>query len=477
MVAPAGTRHPKLGKTVKNQMVYYTDETPGVNKRMVAGYYLFLCLIGFAILLGPTGSGIPITLVSDRARDAHELATPNMENGASCLDGGCHNDEWTYFNGTAHSGYLIEYDPDSDTITVNGARNRTYAEFNATCAECHALNWNNATYPNTHDGFGADCLTCHETSSPYYSVNESVCASCHLHSGHGGLDGYVESAHANSLTDLRGSSHAGSSCMHCMSAEGFLDQSADLDPAGDFNPITCAACHSVHSANSTNPKQIRAVNATELCSICHVGDHHPTATVYSGGAHDLTGVVECTDCHGFRQGAHGTEMNHSFSVLPEDACGQSTECHEGHEDWAIAQLEEIQSAFHDLVLELETEATALQVIVDAYNATADADHTLANYVTDEIDAAVGIAHYYDYDGSAGFHDPMETFDAVNGAFRDLLDAKAYFYENMPDPTVSPTTTGGTTGTPAPVDMLIIVGGAAGGIVVGLLLGVLVGRRR
>jgi hypothetical protein len=158
-------------------------------------------------------------------------------------------------------------------------------------------------------------------------------------------------------------------------------------------------------------------------------------------------------------------MNHTFSVLPEDACNQ-TECHAGHLDWAIEQLEEIQSAFHDLVLELETEATALETIVEAYNATAGANHTLANYVLDEIDAAVGVAHYYEYDGSAGFHDPMETFDAVNGAFRDLLDAKAFYYANLPAPVAG-----------FSADTLIIVGGAAGGIVVGLLLGVLVGRRR
>jgi hypothetical protein len=162
-------------------------------------------------------------------------------------------------------------------------------------------------------------------------------------------------------------------------------------------------------------------------------------------------------------------MNHSFYVDLDDACGQSDDCHNGTVEWAINQLEEIQDAFHDLVEELETEATAFTAIVEAYNLTADADYALVDLVLDEVDAAVGVAHYYDYDGSAGFHDPMETFTAVNDAFRDLLDAKAYFYENMPEPTVTPP--------PGGFDTLIVVGGAAGGIVVGLLLGVLVGRRR
>ena len=443
-------------------MVYYTDEPPGVNKRMVAGYYLFLVLIGFAILLGPTGSGIPITLLDDRVREAHETASPDL--GASCLDGTCHSTEFDYFNMTAHSGYLVVLNETDMTVTVNGARQRTYAEFNATCAECHALNWNNATYPNTHDGFGSDCFTCHNGSTPYYNVDGENCATCHIHDGHGGLDGWGESAHANSLTDLRTSSHAGASCMHCMSAEGFIDQVSDFDPTGDFSPITCPACHSVHSELSSNPKQIRADNATELCGLCHIGDHHPSYTVWRGGPHDLAGV-QCTDCHGFRAGGHGPEMNHTFTVSYEDACGQE-ECHEGHEEWAVNQLEEINDAFHELVLELETEATAFGDIVEAYNATAGANHTLANYVLDEISTAVGVAHYYDYDGSAGFHDPMETFDAVNGAFRDLLDAKAFYFANLPAPAAG-----------FSADTLIIVGGAAGGIVVGLLLGVLVGRRR
>ncbi|MFW9891811.1 MAG: multiheme c-type cytochrome [Candidatus Thorarchaeota archaeon] len=451
-------------------MVYYTDETPGVNKRLVAGYYLFLCLIGFAILLGPTGSGIPITIFSDRVREAHELADPSYGNG--CLDGTCHNEEWTYWNQTTHSGYLIEYDPDSDTITVNGHRNRTMTEFNASCAQCHAIGWtperNVTDWPNTHDGFGTNCFTCHDATSPYYSVNGSNCASCHIHEGHGGLDGWTESAHANSLTDLRGSSHAGSECMHCMSVEGFLDQDADLDPAGPYNPLTCPACHSVHSADIANPAMIRAVNATELCGLCHTGSRHGTYDVWKGGPHDLTGIVECTSCHGFREGDHGPEMNHTFSVLPEDACNQ-TACHEGQLDWALTQMEEIQSSFDALVTDFTTEADAFETIVMEYNATADADYELVDYVLGIVDDASTTVGYYGYDGSSGFHDPMETFDALNGAFRDLLDAKAYFYENMPEPT-TPTPVGG-------FDTLIVVGGAAGGIVVGLLLGVLVGRRR
>ncbi|MFW9974668.1 MAG: multiheme c-type cytochrome, partial [Candidatus Thorarchaeota archaeon] len=273
-------------------MVYYTEETSRVNKRLVAGYYLFLCLIGFAIHLGPTGSGIPITIISDRVREAHELANPTE--GSGCLDGTCHSQQFNYWNQTVHSGYLIYLNETSGNVTINGRRERTYTEWNATCAPCHAINWDNSTGTPTHEGFGTNCYTCHDETSPYYSVNGTVCQTCHV--GHSGdfVDNWINSAHANSLTDLRGSSHAGSDCMHCMSAEGFLDQDAELDPSDpDYNPITCPACHSVHSADIVNPAQIRAVNATELCGLCHVGSRHSSYTVWQGGAHDLTGIVEC----------------------------------------------------------------------------------------------------------------------------------------------------------------------------------------
>jgi hypothetical protein len=156
-------------------------------------------------------------------------------------------------------------------------------------------------------------------------------------------------------------------------------------------------------------------------------------------------------------------MNHTFAVIP-DSCNQ-TGCHDSQE-WAIGQLEEIQSAYDDLVADFEAEATAFETIVLAYNATAGADYDLVTEVMEIVDAASTTVGYYGYDGSSGFHDPTETFDALNSAFRDLLDAKAYYYENLPAPAAGFT-----------ADTLIIVAGAAGGIVVGLLLGVLVGRRR
>jgi hypothetical protein len=462
-------------------MVYYTEETPGVNKRMVAGYYLFLCLIGFAILLGPTGSGIPITLISDRVREAHELATPNfgdLTDPESCI-GTCHQHdaEVSYWNETSHATVVTS---NSTHVFIGTHATRTWAEFNATCAQCHATNWDNSTYPNTHDGIGVQCGSCHDLTSPYYSVNGSNCASCHSISTdpHYFVDDWSNSAHANSLTDLRGSSHAGSSCMHCMSGDGFMayngffgDPDAVLDPAGDYSPITCPACHAVHSPEVENPAQIWADNSTELCGLCHSGSRYPMYDVFNDGPHALTGIVECVSCHGWQQGAHGAVTNHTFYIVNATAtCGQGPQCHEGQEAWALNQLEEIQSSFDALVSDFETEATAFETTVMAYNATAGADYELTSYVLGVVDDASSTVSYYQADSSSGFHDPTGTFNALNSAFRDLLNAEAYYYENLPAPT-----DGGGGG--VPLDSLIIVAGAAGGIVVGLLLGVLVGRRR
>jgi hypothetical protein len=254
--------------------------------------------------------------------------------------------------------------------------------------------------------------------------------------------------------------------MHCMSAEGFLDPEAELDPEGDYNSITCPACHSVHDADTANEWGIRAESTTELCGLCHNGARHPQYEIQQGGAHSLTGVVECTDCHGYQPGSHGPFMNHTFHVVNyTESCGQPG-CHEDTVDWAIEQLEEIQSAFTALVEDFQTEADAFEAIVIAYNATAGANLTLVNEVIDVVDASSTTVGLHVYDGSSGFHNPMGTFDAINEAFRDLLDAEAYYYENLGAPAAG-----------FSADTLIIVAGAAGGIVVGLLLGVLVGRRR
>jgi hypothetical protein len=263
--------------------------------------------------------------------------------------------------------------------------------------------------------------------------------------------------------------------MHCQATESFIHQqnpdslatdvSTDFAVDGDYNSISCPACHAVHSNWSiSSPAQIRAVNATELCGLCHVGTHHPHYEVWSDGTHDLAGV-ECTDCHGyaliFYRGSWRGTLNHTFAIDPDVACGQSEDCHEGMETWALGQLEMRGLAFDALTEEILDATTALTAEVVAYNVTG-ANITLANYMQDAIDAAVDTVHYYQYDSSKGFHDGAETFAALTDVYADMLDAKATFYQNA---------------APAGVDivMLSIIG--VGGIVGGLVLGLLLGKRQ
>jgi hypothetical protein len=160
------------------------------------------------------------------------------------------------------------------------------------------------------------------------------------------------------------------------------------------------------------------------------------------------------------------------------------ECHdgEGAAEWALGQLEMIEDAFEALTLEIHTEATALQALIDAYNATEGADHAVANHVAAVISAVEDVVHLYEADRSSGFHHPMMIFEDLNEAFRDLIGAEAYFYENTdtgPTVTVTVTVTNTVTAPPPPPggDTLLLIGGSVGGIVVGLVLGILVGRRR
>ncbi|MFX0107888.1 MAG: hypothetical protein ACFE7R_06375, partial [Candidatus Hodarchaeota archaeon] len=85
-------------------MVYYTD-VPDINKRMVAGYYLFLCLIGFAVLLGPSGGGIPIALIGNPTADQHQTAEPGWgDDPTDCIM--CHDFEYGNWSMTNHADHV-----------------------------------------------------------------------------------------------------------------------------------------------------------------------------------------------------------------------------------------------------------------------------------------------------------------------------------------------------------------------------------
>ncbi|MGY5858674.1 MAG: ammonia-forming cytochrome c nitrite reductase subunit c552, partial [Candidatus Thorarchaeota archaeon] len=405
-------------------MVYYTDENPRVNKRAVAGYYLFLCLIGFAILLGPTGSGIPINIVGNQMSDEHYAASPGAgTDPGDCV--GCHDNEYNNWSLTHHATHMYS---DNDThVRIGAYAWFTFAFFNSSCSECHTSGWDNSTGTPTWERLGVDCFSCH-TGDPVVDLSGDSCAPCHLPSGEEHphqMTAWENSAHANSLTDLRSSDHAASYCMHCMSTEGFVDQQAGghatFEPTDAVNAISCSACHAVHANWSSTDGQLRANDASELCANCHVGDRHTTYQTWAGGPHALAGV-ECIDCHGYDVApGDNVFLNHTFAVNPDVSCGQSDECHEGLEDWAVDQLETYQASYEDLVEAIGAEVTAFGAIVETYNATAGANITLANYVMGVVDDAGGMVSYYNGDGSEGFHHPHQIFGELNEAYADLLD--------------------------------------------------------
>jgi hypothetical protein len=493
-------------------MVYY-KEVPEINKRMVAGYYLFLCLIGFAILLGPTGSGIPITLVGTSDRDKHEalIAEPDWATDpAGCAaNPTCHGDRYGNWSISYHARAAVW---NGTHVLIGGIESGhtvyTEAEWNASsCAECHTTGWDNTTGTPTYDFLGVNCFACHDVSADeWVAYDGEPCLTCHTgdpmgdHPYQGGF--WSTSAHADSLEDLRASGHASSDCMHCMTAEGAIfltnpDELAFVSPhvdttfsnvSGNYNAITCPACHAVHSnwtaAHEADedfaPGYIRAANATELCGLCHIELRHPMYEVYKGGPHDLAGV-ECISCHGYSltRASGNPFVNHSFALNLTVACGQSDDCHMANEEWAFGQLEMIQDAFAALSTEFYADADALRAEVLAYNDTAGADTDLVDDLILEIDNAEYTYDLLGYDRSQGFHNPTGVFEELNGAYRDLLEAKATFYDSVSPEEITVTVTNTVTNTVTVMggDMLLTVGGAVGGIVIGLVLGILVGRRR
>ena len=456
---------------------------------MVAGYYLFLALIGFVVLLSPIGSGIPITTIDSTGRESHELAYPNYSDDITVC-GGCHENEYGNWSSSAHATHITKW---NDTlIGIGSDYNVSMALFNSTCSECHTSGWDNSTGTPTYDALAINCFVCHNTTTPYLDYSGAVCGTCHRPVDAAHPMQYVpwqNSAHANSLADLRASGHAASYCMHCMSGEGFIYQqnpdmlpmsvSLDWNPDGTYNTISCPACHSVH-ANWTNasPHAIRAVNASELCVLCHQGLY-----IWYDGSHNLAGV-ECIDCHGYDFAIDGDNstvfLNHTFVVDIDLACGQSEDCHLGTEEWALNQLEMIGNSFDALAEEIIAEATALETIVSTYNGTSDANITHANYVQGVIDDVVDRVNDLEGDDSHGFHNPAAFMVSLNDAYNDLLNAKSYFYEYYPAVTID----NGATITETVTNFVTIPGGSelmlagalSGGLLIGILIGAILGRR-
>ncbi|MHA2020773.1 MAG: ammonia-forming cytochrome c nitrite reductase subunit c552 [Candidatus Thorarchaeota archaeon] len=483
-------------------MVQYADIPE--RQRWIFGYYLILCLAGFSMVLGSPGPAIPIVLGDTMSGDSC-LASPGMGGGGigNCGNGAnCHSAEVNAWSTTGHATHIVEIN--ATHVRIGGDINVSYVVFDAECAACHTSGYNDVT--GSYDAIGVDCRACHDSSWPEWSdYSGALCSSCHNPKAPEGPHPHLEwrnTAHANSLSDLRASDLPSSECMYCHSTEAFVyyrnpDFISIQSPAvntsfpvnGAYSTITCPACHSVHTNWSSSPAMIRAENSTELCRICHSGPDQPMYDIWMGSSHQLAGV-ECVDCHGYyvQSDGHGF-MNHTFNVNSQEVCGQSEFCHEGMETYVLGQLEIIHDTYEALTLEILSLADTVENQAAEYEASQDANATVISIAHSTITEARNVVESFNEDRSRGLHDWREMSDSLNAVHRALLQARAAIFEaesivhdlisgEIDVTTHTMTVTRHIDPPPAPLGQseLNFVGGAVGGFMAALIIGIIVGRK-
>lgn len=353
----------------------------------------------------------------------------------------CHSEEYDSWVETDHANAAgIEESNSSGTwyyVAAKAHRIYTEEDFLASCRDCHVTGWDEETesWPemDTDPGkfLGIQCEYCHGpgmTMQVDYAA--AVCADCHNQPGDHELSG-----HSQSWEDLQTSSHMGDSCTHCMTTQGFIDETVTLETEGLVS-LSCAACHDVHSAE--NHYQLRYETADELCAMCHVGSHNPQSEMYPEGPHDRADV-ECVDCHG--QGVrlwHGSEdewFNHTFGIYNTYTPYNQTEpmvCSACHElEWATEQLEVIEllsEGFAENATEVVESALSAIETVSGLSGVSEADITEATELAEEAES---IIDYVVADASGGLHNPEKTYamlsyasQLANEAMTSALEAES-----------------------------------------------------
>ena len=345
----------------------------------------------------------------------------------------CHPTEYEGWLETGHAnaagmteeGTFWVHDPDDP------ARNRGDLDaWKDSCAECHTLNWDGEaktfefSETDPEKGLNIQCENCHGPYVAHSADNPAMdldythetCVECH--SGRQ-VEDHLMSRHSQSYEDLQTSSHAGDSCLHCMTTQGAIEgEGSQTFGAEGLVSLSCAACHDMHSEE--NPHQIRAETSDELCAECHVGSHHPQSeeNVYPSGPH-AKADVECVECHGlgehFAHGRVSEWFNHTFWIYdtywPYNDSRPVT-CSKCHElEWATEQLEVIEHT-----TETMTEA-AEEIIEAAYTMIENAglSEAEAAELTEAVDAASDTVHYWMADSSGGLHNPEGTYAAISAA--------------------------------------------------------------
>ncbi|MFX0055782.1 MAG: ammonia-forming cytochrome c nitrite reductase subunit c552 [Promethearchaeota archaeon] len=480
-------------------MVRYANNLE--RKKWVFGYYVFLCIAGFSLLLGSPGPAIPIPLGYSTDKQ-NCMSSPGMGGGdiTNCGNAPCHPAEYNAWVKTGHATHIIEIN--ATHVQIGGDMNISYTIFDSECAACHTSGYNNIT--GSYDDIGVDCRACHDALwSEWSDYSGALCSTCHSPSAPLGPHQHIvwrNTAHANSLADLRASEHATTGCMYCHSTEAFVyyrnpEFISTFSPAvntsfsvdGSYNTITCPACHAVHTNWSSYPAMIRAENSTELCRICHSGPDQPMYDIWIGSSHQLAGVM-CVDCHGYGIQPNGQGfMNHSFNVNAEAACGQSEFCHKGMETYVLGQLQVIHDTYEAMTLELLSLADDIENQALRYEATLGANATIVAMAQLAITTARDTVELFNEDRSRGVHDWWEMSASINEMHRALLEARAAILEA--ESIVHDLIAGEievTTHTviryvdppppPPGQSELGFVGGAVGGFIVSLIVGIIVGRK-
>ncbi len=290
-----------------------------------------------------------------------------------------------------------------------------------TCVPCHVVglddNPNNSGYDDPNPAVaakfgGVQCENCHGAGSEHIKtyigldspLGGELCGQCHEGSHHPTYTEWATSTHATANLAWQLSSHFGTECQACHSADYiFADSiSEDAQPEDFVYGVTCVVCHDPHS--DANPFQLR-MDVADLCAQCHNSEgatpgaspHHPNSEVYFGtGGYNYPGEdyensahtsLEdgCASCHmwtaPFSATINTAISGHTFKPLVE-AC---QECHPNAVsfDYRSGQTE-IQALLDELKEKLDA-ATADDKLTLAY--------TYAKFNYDLINA----------DGSKGVH--------------------------------------------------------------------------
>jgi len=156
-------------------MVRYSNISQ--EKKWVFGYYLFLCIAGFSLVLGSPGPAIPIPL-GDAIDKRICLSSPGMGGGdiTNCGNGPCHPAEYNAWLMTGHATHIVEIN--ATHVQIGGDMIVSYTVFDAECAQCHTSGYNNVT--GSYDDIGVDCRACHYSSWLEWSdYSGALCSNCH----------------------------------------------------------------------------------------------------------------------------------------------------------------------------------------------------------------------------------------------------------------------------------------------------------